>query len=90
VKASQDWKIFPNPANGVLTLKQADNQLGTNDLLDWKIVDARGKEMSRGRIRFEGSQSEVPIPIELAGGQYFITLTNGTEQVMTQSFIVAR
>lgn len=67
VLSSEEWRIYPNPTNGVVTVSLSDK---VGQLVDWRVMDATGRLLLQDR-------SSLPFSLDMApmdGGTYWLEL----------------
>ncbi|MBA3681095.1 MAG: T9SS type A sorting domain-containing protein [Bacteroidetes bacterium] len=79
------FSLFPNPTNGILTLKITTGQT-SNGLIE--VTDAAGKRILQSEYDFNDKENSKEINIEkFASGIYFLTLTTSEKTTHTIKII---
>ncbi len=79
-------KIYPNPANNLIFISVADEQIKTE--LTLHLADASGREIKSIRFMPE-KDKDFPVNIENVGrGIYIITINRNKELLMTAKFVI--
>jgi hypothetical protein len=83
VKKNESFKVSPNPATDVLSVRQASEQTEAGE---WLILDMAGKLLLTKKVSSSDIESTINIH-ELAEGIYFVTFSVNGQKRFTEKFI---
>mgnify|MGYP002141620875 CR=1 FL=1 len=81
---SKYLRIFPNPADQILTLEALDN---TPETLTYAIYSSLGQMIREEKLSFEGANATVKLN-DLANGLYIISIRTGKGSTLNERFTV--
>ena len=85
-KAKNTFEIFPNPNNGVFTIRNIKKLFAQNIMLD--VFDITGKVVYNTTLKNGVESQSIHIPNSLQYGMYVIQLTQEGNKVFTSKLII--
>ncbi len=84
--SSSDFKMYPNPNNGLMTL---DYHLGDNETGTVEVYDLTGRILKSFVIQSRGTQLEIN-STELSAGQYYYVIRVNGQLVKTEKLSIIK
>ena len=79
--SSEEWRIYPNPTNGVVTVSLSEK---VGQLVDWRVLDAMGRLLLQDR-------SSLPFSVDMApmdGGTYWFEITGVDTDIDVSQIVI--